>query len=99
MARSAYLGPQLCRRTEHDLAEVFVDLTFTDLPEGPCPVTSDEVPGLVAQERTACEALQLAQDVIHELIASHRDRGEQPPVQPRRGKVDTLRVTIPELVL
>jgi predicted RNase H-like HicB family nuclease len=52
---------------------MFVTTTFgrllvERLPEGVCLVTSDDVPGLVAQGATVLEALDIAADVALKLI-------------------------------
>jgi len=44
------------------------------LPEGVYLATSEEVPGLVAQGRTATEALEIARDVARKLIEARSVR-------------------------
>jgi predicted RNase H-like HicB family nuclease len=46
------------------------------LPEGVFLATSDELPGLVAQGRTAAETLEIARDVARRLIEARRERNE-----------------------
>ncbi len=55
------------------------------LPEGAYLITSDEVPGLVAQGRTVTEATEIAQDVVRKLIESYRDHGD--PLHPSLQRV------------
>lgn len=40
--------------------------------------TSDELPGLVPQDRTVAEALDIARDVARKLIDARRERGGVP---------------------
>jgi len=47
------------------------------LPEGVFLATSDELPGLVAQGRTAAETLEIARDVARRLIEARRERHEE----------------------
>ena len=44
------------------------------LPEGVYLATSDDLPGLVAQARTATETLEIARDVARKLIEAQRER-------------------------
>ena len=53
------------------MSEVLVRLFIEQLPEGAYLVTSDDVPGLVAQGRTVTEATEIAQDVVRRLVESY----------------------------
>ena len=61
------------------MAEVLIRFSIEQLPEGAYLVTSDDVPGLVAQGRTVTEAIEIAQDVAHKLVESYRDHGDPLP--------------------
>jgi antitoxin HicB len=61
------------------MSEVLVRFLIEQLPEGGYLVTSDEVPGLVAQGRTVTEAIEIAQDVVRRLVESYRDHGDPLP--------------------
>ena len=61
------------------MSEVLVRFLIEELPEGAYLVTSDEVPGLVAQGRTVTEATEIAQDVVRRLVESYRDHGDPLP--------------------
>jgi len=45
------------------MKEILLAIHIEALPEGGFLATSEELPGLVAQGRTAAEALEIAQDV------------------------------------
>lgn len=48
--------------------EKIINIHIEKLPEGVYLATSNDVQGLVAQGRTATEALEIARDVAHKLI-------------------------------
>lgn len=48
--------------------ETIISIHVEKLPEGVYLATSDDVQGLVAQGRTATEALEIARDVARKLI-------------------------------
>ncbi len=54
--------------------ERIINIHIEKLPEGVYLATSEEVPGLVAQGRTATEALEIARDVARKLIEARRVR-------------------------
>ncbi len=63
------------------MAEILLAIHIEALPEGGFLATSEELPGLVAQGRTAAEALEIAQDVARKLIQSYYEHGDElPPV-------------------
>ncbi|MGA2731386.1 MAG: DUF1902 domain-containing protein [Syntrophobacteraceae bacterium] len=51
-----------------------INIHIEKLPEGVYLATSEEVPGLVAQGRTATEALEIARDVARKLIEARSVR-------------------------
>ena len=55
-----------------------MELHVEPLPEGVYLVTSEELPGLVAQGRTVAEVLEVARDVAGKLIAARRERDALP---------------------
>ena len=59
--------------------EVLLTVQIEELPEGGYLATSDELPGLVAEGRTAAETLEIAQDVAAKLLESYREHGDKPP--------------------
>ncbi len=63
------------------MKEILLAIHIEALPEGGFLATSEELPGLVAQGRTAAEALEIAQDVARKLIQSYYEHGDElPPV-------------------
>jgi len=54
--------------------ERIINIHVEKLPEGVYLATSEEVPGLVAQGRTATEALEIARDVARKLIEARSVR-------------------------
>ena len=54
--------------------ERIVNIHIERLPEGVYLATSEDVPGLVAQGRTATEALEIARDVARKLIEARSVR-------------------------
>ena len=58
--------------------ELAIRIQIEELPEGLFLATSDELPGLVAQGRTAAEALEIARDVARKLLDARRERGGLP---------------------
>jgi len=58
--------------------ERIINIHIEKLPEGVYLATSQEVPGLVAQGRTAIETLEIARDVARKLIEARRERSGDP---------------------
>jgi predicted RNase H-like HicB family nuclease len=58
--------------------ERIIKIHIERLPEGVYLATSEDMPGLVAQGRTATEALEIARDVARKLIAARRERSGDP---------------------
>ena len=54
--------------------EQIIKIHIKKLPEGVYLATSKDVPGLVAQGRTATEALEIARDVVKKLLAAREER-------------------------
>lgn len=54
--------------------ERIITVHIEKLPEGVYLATSDDVQGLVAQGRTAAEALEIARDVARRLIEARGER-------------------------
>ena len=54
--------------------ERIINIHIERQPEGVYLATSEDVPGLVAQGRTATEALEIARDVARKLIEARRER-------------------------
>lgn len=77
------------------MADVFINLTLEHLPEGGYLATSDDVPGLVAQGRTAAEAVEIAQDVARKLIESYEEHGDELPPVLRVTEAGTTTIRMP----
>ena len=77
------------------MADVFINLTLEHLPEGVYLVTSEDLPGLVAQGRTASEAVEIAQDVARKLIDSYREHGDELPSALRAANENTIQLRMP----
>jgi predicted RNase H-like HicB family nuclease len=77
------------------MEEVFINLTVERLPEGGYLVTSDDLPGLVAQGRTAGEAVEIAQDVARKLVESYREHGDELPEALRQAVADRTKIRMP----
>jgi predicted RNase H-like HicB family nuclease len=54
--------------------EKIINIHIEKLPEGVYLATSEDVQGLVAQGRTATEALEIARDVARKLIEARTQR-------------------------
>ena len=54
--------------------ELALQIHVEQLPEGVYLATSDDLPGLVAQGRTAAETLEIARDIAKKLIEARRER-------------------------
>ena len=54
--------------------EHLLRIRISRLPEGVYLATSDQLQGLVAQGRTAAEALEIARDVARRLLEARRER-------------------------
>ncbi len=61
------------------MKEILLAIQIEALPEGGFLATSEDLPGLVAQGRTAAEALEIAQDVARKLIQSYQEHGDELP--------------------
>lgn len=56
--------------------ECVLRIRLERLPEGVYLATSEDLQGLVAQGRTAAEALEIARDVARRLLEARRERNE-----------------------
>jgi predicted RNase H-like HicB family nuclease len=54
--------------------EKIINIHIEKLPEGVYLATSKDIQGLVAQGRTATEALEIARDVVRKLIEAQAER-------------------------
>jgi predicted RNase H-like HicB family nuclease len=63
--------------------EQIIKIHIKKLPEGVYLATSKDVPGLVAQGRTATETLEIARDIAKKLLEAQKER---------RGKVKTTEI-------
>ena len=54
--------------------ERLLKIRISRLPEGVYLATSEQLQGLVAQGRTASEALEIARDVARRLLEARRER-------------------------
>ena len=61
------------------MEELLLDIQIEPLPEGGFLATSTALPGLVAQGRTASEAVEIARDVARRLLESYREHGDPLP--------------------
>lgn len=57
--------------------ERIVNLHIEKLPEGVYLATSDDVPGLVVQNRTITETLEIARDVAKKLIEAQLEHTDK----------------------
>jgi predicted RNase H-like HicB family nuclease len=57
--------------------EKIINIHIEKLPEGVYLATSKDIQGLVAQGRTATEALEIARDVVRKLIEAQAERSEK----------------------
>jgi predicted RNase H-like HicB family nuclease len=53
--------------------EMPIQIQIEELPEGLFLVSSEELPGLVAQGRTVPEVVEIAQDVARKLLEARRE--------------------------
>ncbi len=77
------------------MKEIFLEVHLEPLPEGGFLATSEELPGLVAQGRTAAETLEIAQDVARKLIESYLEHGDKLPPKLQAAIPSSVEVRIP----
>jgi len=77
------------------MKEILLGVKIEALPEGGFLATSDELPGLVAQGRTAAEAMEIAQDVARKLIQSYEEHGDELPPLLKAAEAPSGNVRIP----
>lgn len=58
--------------------EKIINIHIEKLPDGVYLATSDAIQGLVAKDRTATEALEIARDVARKLIEARTQRSGAP---------------------
>lgn len=68
--------------------EKIINIHIEKLPEGVYLATSDDVQGLVAQGRTATEALEIARDVARKLIEAQAQRSGKINIAPIADSFD-----------
>ena len=77
------------------MKDVLLAIHIEALPEGAFLATSDELPGLVAQGRTAAETMEIARDVARKLVESYIEHGDELPPALRTAAPATGDVRIP----
>jgi antitoxin HicB len=77
------------------MKEIFLEIHLEPLPEGGFLATSDELPGLVAQGRTATETVEIAQDVARKLIESYLEHGDELPPKLQAAAPVSVKFRIP----
>ncbi|MDH5364464.1 MAG: type II toxin-antitoxin system HicB family antitoxin [Dehalococcoidia bacterium] len=77
------------------MREIFLEIHLEPLPEGGFLATSEELPGLVAQGRTAAETLEIAQDVARKLIESYLEHGDELPPKLQAVTPSSVETRIP----
>ena len=75
--------------------KILLTVNLEELPEGGFLVTSEELPGLVAQGRTVAETLEIAQDVARKLIESYREHGDELPPALKASPGSTAELHVP----
>ena len=68
--------------------EKIINIHVEKLPEGVYLATSEDIQGLVAQGRTATEALEIARDVARKLIEAQSERSENLTLTPLKDSFD-----------
>ena len=58
--------------------ESIINIHIEKLPEGVYLATSEDIQGLVAQGRTATEALEIARDVARKLLEAKAEKAGKP---------------------
>jgi predicted RNase H-like HicB family nuclease len=79
--------------------EFYLPVQIEPLEEGGYLATSDDLPGLVAQGRTAAETMEIAQDVARRLVESYIEHGDPLPAKVRAAlkrsqRKATLRIPV-----
>ena len=77
------------------MKEILIDIQIEELPEGGFLATSKDLPGLVAQGRTAAEVLEIARDVARKLIQSYEEHGDELPPALRAARPVSGDIGIP----
>jgi antitoxin HicB len=74
--------------------EFYLAVQIEPLDEGGYSARSKDLPGLVAQGRTAAEALEIAQDVARKLIESYAEHGDPLPSKIKAALKQTQRKAV-----
>ncbi len=69
--------------------ELAIRVHVEQLPEGVYLVTSEDLPGLVAQGRTVAEALDIARDVAKKLVEARLEREGRTALPVIEGDLDS----------
>ncbi len=77
------------------MREIFLGIHLEPLPEGGFLATSEDLPGLVAQGRTAAETLEIAQDVARKLVESYLEHGDELPSKLQAVAPPSVEIRIP----
>jgi antitoxin HicB len=77
------------------MKEILLAIQIEALAEGGFLATCNDLPGLVAQGRTAAEAIEIAQDVARKLIQSYEEHGDELPPALKKAQPPTGNVKIP----
>ena len=72
--------------------ERIIRLHIEKLPEDVYLATSGDVPGLVAQGRTATEAMEIARDVAKKLLEAQSERSGEISLPEVSGQLDCVLV-------
>jgi len=74
------------------IMERIIKLHIEKLPEGVYLATSDDIQGLVAEGRTAAEAIDIARDVARKLIEAQMERSGSVSIPEVSDNFDSLLV-------
>jgi len=80
-----FINPLVHKRGD---MEKIINIHIQKLPEGVFLATSEDVQGLVAQGRTATEAIEIARDVARKLIEAKAQRSGLPSLNPLADSFD-----------
>lgn len=77
------------------MKEIFLGIHMEPLREGGFLATSEDLPGLVAQGRTAAETLEIAQAVARKLIEPYLEHGDKIPPKLQAVAPPSAEIRIP----
>ena len=75
-----------------------LEVQVEELPEGGFLLTSERLPGLIAQGRTLTETVEIAQDVARKLVESYQEHGDELPAGLKATVLDSIELRIPVTV-